>query len=268
MRSQLYDTYICDVGNDISSVGIDIEKDWWTSTRDYDDSVEKSKTIIFQGEEYTGTYTHSCINNYEWYVTDFYETDDYVEFSISRETGELRGINIKPQKNYWNELIEENVNYSAEEVEEQVKHFASEYIDLQAYVMEMTGYSDRQNGEITVYTYIFTKYINGIQTADRLWIEYTSKGTAVCVNWRAIGKFDDIAIPENAVEKTDLSVADKVQSVYAASYSTENAEVYNQILTYAPDGNKVIVSLVSVTLKTQDGDSTFDTMIKLATIIG
>lgn len=229
------------------------ECDFWST--DYrqpyqEETASKRVTIIFEGVSYTGDYSHSRIDLPNTYRSDYYRLADG-EFAVNAETGDVV---------FWGVPNAQIGEMTAEDCEDIANEFVSQFADLEQYSLTIRPGNYMHN-------YKYTKYINGVPTADMCSVSITTAGKIVLFDSRMLGAFDSGTFRMNAEVEQDFTIlsssqvetalADKVQTIYndlssAGQYekSTFSYEVKNSQLVLLPDNSIGKLYRVDISVKT------------------
>ena len=85
-QKDLYESFVEDVAND--GTGIRAENSVW-NLEYFKKQNMTDKTISVCGKTYKGNYSKSIIDKYNSYTTDLYCDENYIEFGLRSDTGEL-----------------------------------------------------------------------------------------------------------------------------------------------------------------------------------
>ena len=263
-----YISYVTNMSNDGLLKAVD--KDWWSGIESKRDNAEENKTVIHKDIEFKGEYKNSYIRNNNWYVTDVYKTDDNKTFYLRADNGEFLGYFDISQEFDRKESTLKERNNPHNDAEKLAREIAAEYVDISKYDMreetpsEYSLITDKEE-KTTIYTFEFVKQMAGFDTSDTVYIQVSAKGQVRTLKISNTGEFDKINNLTVNMEKLNNSIKEKMLALYG-DYSSYNYEVTEQTLTYTPENNLAIVSLVEVTVNT--GETTIDSGIVLTTVIG
>ena len=262
---QGYETYVIDMTND--GLVEKIERDWWSGISTTDETVEKNKTVTYDGTEYIVEYDRSQCRGFEHSSTDVYRNRD-VEFYFYSEDGAFKGFHFGMFGN--GDFLEPDIEESYKYAVAKAKEVATQYIDIEDYqIEEDISVHDDEDYQVTLYTFRFIKYIGNYRTTDDLYIQITSKGDVRTFDLGEIGAFDELKDMEVDVEKLEASIENKFNYIYNdAPYNIiyNKEDVVKQTMAYTPERQLVIVTQIEPYVDTGYGTG-FETGIVLATEI-
>lgn len=264
-----YISYVTNMAND--GLLKKIDKDWWNGARSKRDNAEKNKTVKHKDTEFKGEYQDSYVRNNNWYVTDRYKTEDNKTFYLRADNGQFLGyFDISEQFDSM-EISLEAISDPHNNAVKKAKEIASQYVDISKYTMkedEPSEYSlktTQAEGKTTLYTFEFIKQVAGFDTNDTVYVEVSAKGQVRTLKISNTGEFDKINNFNVDVEKLNKAIEEKMQDLYG-DYASYNYVITEQTLTYTPENNLAIVSLIELTVNT--GETTINSGVVLTTVIG
>lgn len=239
-----------------------------TAKSELDTSAQAQKAFSFKSDIYSGEYTFSrWAGNGPIRIDYYYDKNQDATLKFESQTGKFAGIHFGSllTDEYISKPDRDN---SYEYALDMAKHIAAEYIDTSKYRLEhsqMTVPDVNDNFEVLLYTFEFTKYVDGFKTSERVYINITSKGDLFTLNVSNIGLFNDtqdIRIDKNAL---DNSIKLKLKDLYADEYQY-TYKISRQTLTYSPENTLTVVSAIEVELTANEND-VFNTGLELATVV-
>ncbi len=263
-----YISYVTNMAND--GLLKKADKDWWSGTKSKRDNAEKNKTVMHKDIEFKGEYKNSYIRYNNWYVTDTYKTDDNKTFYLRADNGKFLGYFDASQEFDRKESCLKAKNNSYDAAKKLAREIAAEYVDISQYDMreetpsEYSLITDKEE-KTTIYTFEFVKQVAGFDTSDTVYIQVSAKGQVRTLKISNTGEFDKINNFTVNIETLNKSIKEKMLVLYG-EYSSYNYVITEQTLTYTPENNVAIVSLIEVTVNT--GETTIDSGIVLTTAIG
>ncbi len=166
----------------------------------HDESAKSEVTVEFDGETYTGEYSHSDVNLPYAYNLHEYKVkkDGYtISFSINSKTGKLTKINNLHRTN--------NRERNKDEERKIADDFAAKYINVSDY--EVYSYAD---------VYVYTKDVDGYGTAEILRIGVNPDGRIDEFEAQSIGDFKHIKKVKYDEDKLEKVITAKVNKVYGS----------------------------------------------------
>ena len=209
------------------------------------------KSVVFNGEEFTGSYWYSVIELYNNYQSDYYEFPGGW-FAVNSSTGELVSIVFYS--------IREG-DKTSEQCLELATTLAKQYIDIGEYVVNTVP------GEF-VHSYTFTRYINGIETCSKLSVGISTSGDIVAFSHMMLDAFDtsdsgkldtqvsNVELATTAIEERSSDImAKKISTIYPEN---ERYVISKKLLVILESGKPGIVYFVDVDLpEIQQGDEIY-----------
>ena len=174
----------------------------WGNSRFEDEDAVKEKSVEFLGVTYAGTYERSYTNEYHSYVTEYYWTEDRIEFGFKAGTEELVHLNVMNSAFFDTEPLLQEKEAPRDYAVEKAGEIAALWIDPTAYEVEVEVKDTTSRIEDVEYAWsyyyvTFIKYINGLKTTDFITVRITSKGNLASLVVGDLGAFDEF-------EKTDI----------------------------------------------------------------
>lgn len=213
-------------------------------TSHVDETASKTKTVVFEGKQYTGEYSRSMTETYNTYQTDFYSTGQEL-FCVNAETGELTDI-ILPNNG--------EGNMDADACQEIAFNLADKYIDRSEYTLTVSSYE-------TSHGYLFTKYIDGIETNEKLSIGIKKNGKISVFSHSMLGAFpanEEALSAANAQRVTLLADADaKTLAMNKAAEVCPDGEkkLTDRMWVMLENGQIGMIYTITVTEKSTNGDT-------------
>lgn len=258
-----YDSFIVDMAND--GIITDVEKDWWLGYSTIQDVDEHTKIVEVNGKEHTVTYLISMSQKYSDVPLDrFYDDELYIEYSSL--DGTFRCVN-------YHSLIDDDY-YMSNDIEDPYENaykmamqIASQYISISDYTLieNQREFTSKDLPRFTEYSFQFLKFVGEYETTDYLNIYITSKGDVRILDIRDIGRYDTIQSSLIDNSAVDASVVAKLDELYGKD-GTYTYEICRQTLTYTPEGELAVASVIDLEIKRNTG-SDISTAIILATIV-
>lgn len=228
------------------------EVDYWTGSY-FEKKNMKNKSCLFRGENYSGAYHRSIVDKTNSYTTDMYVDDNYIEFGLRSDTGELVYINLANADFYDTQPYLPDVANPEETAISLATEIASGFVDniedyTQISEQPHTSYKEREGKtyQITYYVLKFVKKVNGYLSSDYIAVTVTSKGTPKSITVGDIGAFDGTSLTFDATA-VEQSVSDKIASIYKeSSLNVKETDVYQQKIVLTPDGDICMYSTMIV----------------------
>ncbi len=251
---------------DSDAIGDEVRADisvLWDSTYIcVDDTAPATMQIVFNGKVYTGTYTSSCLeyrNDYITHIYHFEPTADYSydgEFYIHSQTEELIGFEANTLS---------DGDWSQEDCLQKAEEIVSEYINVSEYNRTV-----KEVGRIYFIEYV--KYYQGIQTSEHLYINLDKTGEVLLMLSAMLGRFPSDQQPIST-EELDVSLltskaAEKVIKQKALESSTtgyyDRVEEIREPMWVMINGRMMLVNLVVLTSSKNEGHSNIYVAIEAA----
>lgn len=248
-KNDVYESLVMDVAND--NTGISKENNFW-DLNSFEKTDISDKTISVCEKTYTGHYEKSFVDKYNSYTTDFYCDENYIEFGLRSDTGELVLFNRMNAEFFDTEPYLDDVNEPEQNAISLATKIAGNYVDLSDYTQiiepSQTQYKEKygKTYTITYYVITFAKEVQGYLSTDFISVKVTSKGNLASIYMGDINAFENIQFN---IKNTNVnnSISKKVDSVYAeAEINVESQDVYYQRIAVAPAGQVVICSRIKV----------------------
>ena len=247
-----YKSFICDSTNDV--MGITAEFDFWNGVFSKKQNMA-DKTCIVNGKEYTAEYKTSLIYKMNSYTTDVYVDENYIEFGLRSDNGNLAFFNLMNAEFFDTEPYLPDVENPRETAISLASEIACEYVDdITEYTKIVEepriGYKEK-NGityEITYYVTTFAKKVNGYFSSDYISVKVTSKGNLASIMMGDINAFENISLEFDA-EAVNQSISDKIDSAYKKNkLSVKETNIRDQKIVLTPDKEVCMFSYVDVGL--------------------
>ena len=249
-----YTSYICDSVND--GIGISAEIDYWNGSY-YKKQNMTDKTCFVNGKKYTAAYSNSIIDKMNSYTTDIYVDENYIEFGLRDDTGDLSFFNLMNAEFFNTEPYLPEVKNPRDTAISLAYEIASEYVDdITKYTKIVeeprTNYKEK-NGikyEITYYIITFAKKVNGYFSSDYISVKVTSKGNLASIQMGDINAFENISLDINT-EVMNQSISDKIASTYKKyKLNVKASNIRDQKIVLTP--NKDICMYSHIGVETSD----------------
>ncbi len=218
------------------------ETDIWSKENcnaSLDSSIQESKTIVFDGQPYQGTYWYSVTEMFNNYQSDYY-TFDGGWFAVKSSTGALVSFVDC-------DVVEGNL--TIEDCKDEAFRIANQVIDVEQY--ELTATSDG-----LINTYFFQKYIDGCKTCAKLAVGISTSGKIVSFGYAMIDEIDLVvgnktALLENTIENLNSvngigAIEEKVRRIYP---NLHDYEIEDRTLVVAENGRVGVVYRVDVEIQ-------------------
>lgn len=215
--------------------------------------VEKptTKTITYEGKEYTGTLYHS-----QHWLPDFRARLEYrgeeANFIVDGQTGDLIGFTDKKAGSFDNVV-------TAEQARQVADALAEKYVSLSAYTVK------EGNTEGPLRTYRYYRAMGDETTRDFVCVVVDGQGQVYSFEKGDIGSFADVSsvtIDEaqvTAIIENKLNACYRGESVVAGQW--ESYETYDRELVRLPDGNIGLYCTIMVTFVPRYDEETGETYI-------
>ena len=207
--------------------------------------IVKHKTVTISGKKYTGTYRNSrkgYLYNSDW---NFYLCDTGDEFAVNNKTGEVDYV-------YLTSDFDNNIGdvLSESDCLNIAKEHLSERVDVSDYDL-----SDLSNSSEYSYTFVFVRFIDGIQTEDAARIVVRKDGKIVHHYYSCLGEMKGFKIPVDEDDSIISELVDnKIKSIYY-SISEDRKVSYqpkSELLVRLSNGNYAIQYDYDVSVTSQD----------------
>lgn len=270
-KSLRYESSLADVSLDGVTADT-IELDYWTGSY-FEKTEMPDKTYTVMNQQYTGTYSRSIVDKLNSYTTDFYRSENTVEFGLRSDTGQLVFINLMTKQFFDKEPYLDDVANPQDTAIQIAREIAAQYVtDIDDYdqLPQVPTTQDKEKDGVTYtisyYIVTFAKKIKGYYTSDYISVKVSSKGNLCSIIMGDIGAFDDLKF---SIEP-DLvagSVRDKTEAIYKEKeYLVTDCDIGEQKLVLTPEGDFAIYSNVDVWLQTE-ADTSLSTRIFILTKI-
>lgn len=253
----------------------------------YEDLLPHEKSITVNDEVLVGNYRDSYINDgcSFSFVQDEYMTENAIYFSTRRNDGGLCYINYQNTVRQTDITLDKPV-LSEKELSDTAKNFAIEYAktlfreieNVEVYEQRLyyTGdlihnFGNEGDGKsVPVYTFLFTKKINGIDSTDSFQVRVTSKGTFVSFMVGDIGAFSNIKIDITS-ENLNQYIETEINEIYSNNpldFVLDEYSVSKQTFAISPEGEVVLVTTVNgMGHREESNEQDLETLAKLKTVL-
>ena len=198
-------------------------------------TAEKEFTVLFDGEEHTGTYWYSVVEQFNTVPVDYYQFEDgwFSVYSSDKRIASIAFYDVKEG------------NKGVDDCKDDAIRIAEQFIDVSEYSMEA-----KSDGIIN--SYKFHKSEFGYETCARLPVGISTSGKLVIFSEQMTKEFDDaFSKCANAedIAKTlgsaqgEQTVADKVSQIYE---KVEKQEVIKKLLVVTDSNEIGMVYIVDV----------------------
>lgn len=266
-----YESFVSDISND-GVAELTVEREVWGQAP-YQKNNMANQTVVINGVRYNGVYQESYVGQRMSYETDKYKDEEKnMTFSLRVDTGEICGISFMNRNFFDTEPYLEDVDDPKETANAVAEKVAKQYLtDFDSYTrIEEEPYltQEEKNGytySLAYYRVNYVRKIDDYYTSDFIRITVTSKGNIATIIMGDISVFSDIKLE---VDDTKLSesIQKKVEEIYSTSELKLVAyEMKQQCIAKTPNGEVVVQSLITVTLKNDVEE--FETAIALLTAI-
>lgn len=205
LPSAPYETTVVDAANseNLKISGSPI----WSGSSFQDQDAEKSISVNFLEESYTGNYKQSQIELWTSFTADYYESEAGVSFAIERGTQRMVYLHI--YEAFSNQaMLLPDVENAREGAISYAKEHAAALIDIDEY--EMTVEEEvYTSGEVscTFYYVMFAKKVNEFLSMEYISFKISSKGQlATYTAGERPGTFKEGAFAECVTETVDESI--------------------------------------------------------------
>lgn len=209
--------------------GMAEESAYWNGISFDSATAEKTKTVNFLGQTYSGEYVKSRHEIYNSFATDYYKGEQYYELGVNSQTGELVCLNLCTNEFLELEQKREDVDNPETALLQEAKKYAAQFITVDDYQMSLEVSDRTSDGEVILqyYTYTFAKYVNNRKTMDYLSVKMTSKGNLASIWVGEAGMLtEDTCASIDEYEKVNIMemLEDYSSDEYAVRYEID--EVY------------------------------------------
>lgn len=226
-----------------------------------DSAAPQTKTVVFDGISYTGTYQKSLVSPPDTYQADYYEFEKG-HFAVNATNGKVVDFLLH--------IIEEGDKTLAE-CQEIACNFASQFADISDFSIEVRESS-------VTNAFIFTRSNGNVNTAERIIVGVSPAGRIKSFSSTMLGVFDELnsvssANMENSItllcsEQAETILDTKLQSLYAnvdKTDATVSYEIEDQWLLPLPDGTlgKLYTVNVSLSRRTDEGISLSGSLLQI-----
>ena len=251
--SKQYDKYTSLIEDKTSDGnGIHVESKIWTGEY-FTKKFMRDKNCTVMGKSYSGSYEKSIVNKINSYTTDVYYDEDYIEFGLREDNGELAYVNLMNSEFHETQPFWTDVSNPSEFAISFATEIAKQYVDnLDEYVRliedpkQQYKEKDGKRYEITYYVVTFARKINGYFSSDYISIKVTSKGTLASIWIGDLNAFKDLSI-EFDTAILDQSIMEKVESAYTSvNFKIKKKTIEEQKIAVTPSGDICMYSRVAV----------------------
>ncbi|MCR5808788.1 MAG: hypothetical protein K6G56_04430 [Clostridiales bacterium] len=221
---------------------------WWTKQEYQDENAERSITIEFEGNRYTGTYSHTLYYSYNSYPSHYYKGAGFA-FGINGNTGALVGFTHESSfieyESQFPDIgnVEEETSRIAREFAKKLTDDIDEY-EVQEPVLTLYKFEAPAN-DVVLYSYYYSVKVNDEETSALLQINVTSKGHIKGFNSHDIGAYPIMKASSGRFKDLDLKsyMYDVLISCMTEDYEAVCEEPTFDLIQYAvtPDGEPCIV---------------------------
>ena len=266
LQKSQYKSFICDT--ELNETEIDLKVDYWREPVKFKNL--ESKHFCFEGKNYELVYQSSTTEPYSPFEEDEYHDGDKSYFSFKSGTEEMTGFLF----NVW-ALDMSDYQYvpiTSDEAQIKAEEIASQYIELEDYVvtkekMSYTDISEMNCDEYVSYKFKFIRHICGVPTMDRARVTIGNDGRLISFSFSTAGLFsgkENIDFDEKEVE---LSIAEKMKELFDSKYKYEYTQE-KKLLTYTSKGELLLVSEVRAVLIPEKTDSPVNVVLMMGTVVG
>ena len=238
--------YVIDYSNNID--GAIIEQKIWNQESFENNNAPRTYRIVYNGNTYDGKYLYSVNRKCDSYIQNIYNTDDGVQFAIKDGTENIVYLNFQTKEFFNTEPYKEEVVNQQEYAIELSKTIASDFINIDDYIMSICDpkvYSVEEdtNDSFSFYFVTFAREINGLSTSDYITVKTTSKGTLASIILGDVGIFEEIKTINYSISELNQRIDNKVKSFYKKlDYEVINNSIDRQIICMTQSGEICIYS--------------------------
>lgn len=253
-NNDVYQSFVCDMAND--GIIKQTDKSWWSGKSNKKDNIKKRK-VIFDGSTFDCNYTYTRCNVYDHSDTDYYLSNEGIKIGLNSEDGSFYS--------YFKSDVSGEISFPVLENAYQMAYdkaidYALKYIDLDDY--ELFVEETKLYDEITQYEFNFIRKIGHYKTGDSVSIYITDRGTLRGFYVKNIGVFNGFSENDIDISGIEKSLKNKLEQLYADKNEPYEYDIKEQTLTYSPEGDLVIVSVIEISFK-----ESYNTGVVLATVI-
>lgn len=238
--------YVIDCSNNI--VGANIELNIWNQEYFESENAPKTYKITYNGTTFDGDYLYSVNRKCDSYIQNIYNTDDGVQFAIKDGTENIVYLNFQTKEFFNTEPYKEEVVNQQEYAIELSKTIASDFINIDDYIMsvgdpKVYSVEEDTNDSFSFYFVTFAREINGLSTSDYITVKTTSKGTLASIILGDVGIFEEIKTINYSISELNQRIDNKVKSFYKKlDYEVINNSIDRQIICMTQSGEICIYS--------------------------
>ncbi|MBR6053353.1 MAG: hypothetical protein IKP55_06225 [Clostridia bacterium] len=245
------------VGYD-SEIPVETEYKQWVSGSYYDEQQPQNLQVEILGNVLNGSYAYSRIPDKSFLPNHRYKNtqSEIIEFEVDSEGNVVEC--------YWNgsppvnseELSEEELIETAYNVATQITGSS-----LEGYTSSITYYDNLQ-----LYMVFFTKYLNGIPTADHVRVVLYCDGSPVMFESVLFGDIPSKTKKIFDLEKVDQNVANRCDELTEKARKTYDSVEYSEwshTLTIDEKGEYYVLTSVTITCKYAQGENDLENSIRL-----
>ena len=238
--------YVIDYSNNID--GANIELNIWNQESFENNNAPRTYRIVYNGNTYDGKYLYSVNRKCDSYIQNIYNTDDCVQFAIKDGTENIVYLNFQTKEFFNTEPYKEEVVNQQEYAIELSKTIASDFINIDDYIMsigdpKVYSVEEDTNDSFSFYFVTFAREINGLSTSDYITVKTTSKGTLASIILGDVGIFEEIKTINYSISELNQRIDNKVKSFYKKlDYEVINNSIDRQIICMTQSGEICIYS--------------------------
>ncbi|MBQ7064858.1 MAG: hypothetical protein IJM90_08220 [Firmicutes bacterium] len=277
-----YKLYSCDVYTKWQAVGAAITDRTVTSESiDYSltpirgidkSAIKQEASIVFDGEEYSGTYQDTYCMDYGSQCLDAYIMPNGCCFYLDHDSGEFAGIEFMTEE----QILEQSYGpkYSAplSDSIEIARKYASEHMGMEDYSRYQTkGVAIRDPKTMEILTFLecvsFVRYISDIPTVDAIsvWVNDHGEITRFIISnphfADTLDEDEAVCLRQVSQDKLDAFLEDYLEQTLSPNVDKEGYSIRGSVTRYTktPDGQ--FGMLVQASITRPDGTNTRETLV-------
>ena len=239
----------------------------------YDREVKENmpnKIFNFEGEEYPASYIETRYHQNRSYRFDLYRDEEYREFYVREDTGELVSAYVLVGGFLDAEYNKDTVENIEEVMREYGKKYASMYLknpeNYKIIIEEPHISGENTDKKLKTYALHYQREISGYKTSDEVIICVTQSGRIYGFSVFDADLYDNnLTIDKAKIEESiKASLNDLAKS---SDWNIVENEIYSQQIILRPDGKYALMTRVKVSLKNKSNEI-INTGVEFSTIIG
>lgn len=200
-----------------TSAGIDLASPFESS------NAAPTKTVVFEGNEYSGNYWYSVIEHNNSFISDYYKFENGW-FSVKSSTNTLVSINLTEF---------EKGETPIGELRESAKKLAVKYININdTFILQ-----EEHIGEF--YSFKYVKHINGYPTNEFLLVSYSSGGTLIAFAQNMLGEYNLSNLSQDEITHLEEITSNDVEEEIKKTFFEKDDKTIEKNITFIKQEGKI-----------------------------